>query len=242
MTERPETDPAGGNVELPEHLRYVVIEGVIGVGKTTLARTFSERFNGRLVLEEFEENPFLERFYEDPSRWAFPTQLSFLASRFRQQKRLLERDLFHQVVVSDYAFDKDRIFAHVNLAGDELTLYESLFTLMQPTTPRPDLVIYLQSTPERLMKNIAARGRVYEAKMDPKYIASLNEAYNYFFFRYTQSPLLIINSTEIDFVKNEHDLDELLRQAASARPGTTYFNPEKPQVTSHDRQEWSSNL
>lgn len=241
MTVDPEhSAPQREPIHLPDHVRYIVIEGVIGAGKTTLARIFSERFDGRLVLEEFEQNPFLERFYEDAGRWAFPTQLSFLASRFRQQKRLLDRDLFHRVVVSDYAFDKDRIFAHLNLEGDELQLYETLYTLMQPATPVPDLVIYLQSTPERLMKNIRLRGRSYEEKMDPAYIDALNDAYNYYFFRYTQSPLLIINATEIDFVKNEHELDELLRQAASARPGTTYFNPEKRAVNPEKPHEWSS--
>lgn len=225
--------------DLPEHLRYIVIEGVIGAGKTTLARMLSDVYDGRLVLEEFEQNPFLERFYGDSKRWAFPTQLSFLASRFRQQKRLAERDLFHRVVVSDYAFDKDRIFAHLNLEGDELQLYETLYTLMQPSTPTPDLVIYLQSTPERLMANIRQRGRSFEANMDPAYIEALNEAYNYYFFRYTQSPLLIINATAIDFVKNRHEFHELLRQAASVRSGTRYFTPEKRQETGHP-QEWPS--
>jgi deoxyguanosine kinase len=222
---RAEDAPPAG---LPPDMQYIVVEGVIGAGKTTLARLFSERFNGRLILEEFEENAFLERFYDDPPRWGFQTQLAFLASRFRQQKRLFDRDLFHQVIISDYAFDKDRIFAHLNLAGDELQLYESLYTLMQPSTPTPDLVIYLQSSPERLMENIKMRARPYEQKMDPEYIRALNEAYNYYFFRYYQSPLLIVNATEIDFVKNADELDELLRQVVTIKArGTTYFNPEK---------------
>lgn len=211
---------------LPDDLRYIVIEGVIGAGKTTLARRLAERFGGRLVLEEFEENPFLPSFYADPPRWAFQTQLSFLASRFRQQKRLLERDLFHQVLVSDYAFDKDRIFAHLNLTGDELQLYESLFAIMQPATPTPDLVVYLQSSPERLLRNIAQRDRPYERNMDPGYIAALNDAYNYYFLRYTKSPLLIVHATNIDFVKNPEDLEELVTQVTSIRTtGTRYFNP-----------------
>mgnify|MGYP001416519144 CR=1 FL=1 len=221
-TQAPEEPP----IALPEELGYVVIEGVIGAGKTTLARLMAERFDAKLVLEKFEENPFLERFYEDRDRWAFQTQLAFLASRFRQQKELRARDLFHRVVISDYAFDKDRIFAHLNLEGDELRLYETLFGLMEPNTPTPDLVVYLQSTPERLMRNIAQRGRPYEADMDPGYIEALHEAYNYYFFRYTKSPLLIVNASKIDFVENQEELDELIRYIATMEHhGTTYVNP-----------------
>lgn len=212
--------------ELPDHLNYIVIEGVIGAGKTTLARLMADRFDAKLVLEEFEENPFLERFYDDRARWAFQTQLAFLASRFRQQKELRARDLFHRAVISDYTFDKDRIFAHHNLDGDELHLYETLFSLMEPNTPTPDLVVYLQSTPERLMENIDQRGRPYEEDMDPAYIEALHEAYNYYFFRYTKSPLLIVNAAEIDFVENQQELDELVHyMAAMEHHGTTYVNP-----------------
>ncbi|MFW5955447.1 MAG: deoxynucleoside kinase [Rhodothermales bacterium] len=232
-----QADPAK-EIVLPDHLRYIVIEGVIGAGKTTLARLFCERFNGRLVLEEFEQNPFLERFYQDPPRWSFQTQLSFLASRFRQQKRMLDRDLFQRIVVSDYAFDKDRIFAHLNLEGDELRLYESLYLLMQPATPRPDLIIYLQSTTERLLSNIKMRGRSYEENMRREYIESLNDAYNYYFFRYTQSPLLIINATEIDFVRNSNELEDLLHQVVSMKhQGTTYFNPERRPLGESQRND-----
>ena len=213
-------------LRLRDDLRYLVIEGVIGAGKTTLAQLLAERFKGQLVLEAFDQNPFLGRFYQDQRRWAFQTQLAFLASRFQQQKALAARDLFHEVVVSDYAFDKDRIFAHLTLDGDERRLYETLFTLMQPATPKPDLVVYLQSTPERLLQNIALRGRPYERDISPDYIRRLNEAYDYYFFRYDRSPLLIVNTARIDFVKNKGDLEELLRQIATLKhQGMTYLNP-----------------
>ncbi len=213
------TEHADANESIPvtlrDDLRYVVIEGVIGAGKTSLAKLLSAQFNGQLVLEEFEDNPFLSRFYDNKKRWAFQAQLSFLASRFRQQKSLHDRSLFHQVVISDYMFEKDRIFAHLNLQGDELHLYETLFQQMSIATPRPDLVVYLQSTPDRLMKNIKARQRDYETQMSRKYIEELNEAYNHFFFHFDRCPLLIINATFIDFVKNPDELNELLHQGFS---------------------------
>jgi len=205
----------------------MVIEGVIGAGKTTLAQKLTDAFDAKLVLEQFDENPFLERFYEDRKRWAFQTQLAFLASRFRQQKDLLERDLFHRVFISDYSFDKDRIFAHQTLEGDELQLYETLFRLMEPNVPTPDLIVYLQSSPERLMANIEKRDRPYERDMDPDYIASLHEAYDRYFFHYEKSPLLIVNAAEIDFVENEADYHALVRHIANAHSsGMEYVTPE----------------
>jgi len=213
-------------IRLLNDLRFIIIEGVIGVGKTTLARLMAQRFNGQLVLEEFEQNMFLERFYQDQRRWAFQTQLGFLASRFQQQKALLIRDLFHQVTIADYSFDKDRIFAYLNLEGDELQLYETLYTLMELNTPTPDLVVYLQSTTERLLQNIRQRSRPFEIHITPDYLESLNEAYTHHFFRYTKSPLLIINTARIDFVKNPDEFEELVWQIATVRHhGTTYFNP-----------------
>ena len=218
-------------VQLRDDLRYIVIEGVIGAGKTSLARLLAKRFNAQLVLEEFEENPFLDRFYTNRNRWAFHTQLSFLASRFKQQKALFDRNLFHNVVVSDYMFEKDRLFAHQNLSGDELQLYETLFWQMNHGVPRPDLMVYLQSNTNRLMKNISERNRSFEKHISRAYIDELNNAYNDHFFHFDRCPLLIINAVHIDFVNNPEDLEELIVQIASTNhPGTTYFNPERTEV------------
>ncbi len=212
---------------LPDRLAYVAVEGVIGAGKSTLARMLAERAGGRLVLEEFEDNPFLGTFYQDRERWAFQTQLAFLASRFKQQKALGARDLFHHHLVADYTFDKDRIFAHVTLSGDELRLYETLYGIMEPGAPVPDLVVYLRSSVDRLLHNIALRGRSYEANMDPTYLTELSAAYDRYFFHYQKSPLLIVDASRIDFVGEPATFDELVRQIGSATAGTAYFNPPK---------------
>lgn len=195
----------------PNDLDYVAVEGAIGAGTTTLTQLLADHFGAEAVLERFEENPFLERFYEDRDRWAFQTQLAFLASRFRQQKALSERDLFHEFVISDYTFDKDRIFARQTLGGDELQLYESLFRLMEPTVPTPDLAVYLRSSPERLLRNIAERDRPYERDMDPDYIANLHDAYDQYFRQYDRTPLLVVNVAELDFVENPADFQALVR-------------------------------
>ena len=210
---------------LPAHLGYVAVDGVIGAGKTTLARMLAERASGRLVLEEFEENAFLDRFYSDRDRWALQTQLAFLASRFKQQKALAARDLFVNHIVSDYTFDKDRIFAHVTLTGDEVRLYETLYGIMEPSAPVPDLVVYLRSSVDRLLHNVAMRGRSYETNMDRAYLTELVEAYDQYFFHYTKSPLLIVDASRIDFVATPSTFDELVRQVSSVRGGTAYFNP-----------------
>jgi len=210
-----------------KHLYYIAVEGVIGVGKTSFAKILSERMSARLVLEKFEENPFLEDFYVDPERFSFQTQLYFLLSRYRQQMELKQVDLFHSLLVSDYMFDKDKLFAHLNLDDKELVLYNLIAQLLEKEVPKPDLVIFLQASTDRLMNNIKKRGRAYEKEMSREYIESLNQIYNEYFFRYKASPLLIINTSEIDFVKNEDDLNELLALLRKPIAGTVYYNPER---------------
>lgn len=191
---------------MPNQFDFIAIEGVIGVGKTSLARVLSERNGARLVLEQFEENPFLPKFYEDRKRYAFQTQLAFLASRFKQQQEMTTPDLFDQFVISDYIFEKDRIFARLNLDDDEIALYDNIFGIMAGISAKPDLVIYLQSTVSRLMNNIDNRGRDYEKHITPDYLQELSDAYNHYFYHYSKAPLIIINATEIDFVNNPSHL------------------------------------
>jgi deoxyguanosine kinase len=209
-------------------IRYIAVEGVIGVGKTTLAQMLCDRLGARVVLEKFEENPFLEKFYKDPEHYAFQTQIFFLLSRYRQQQELFQADLFQRVTVSDYMFEKDKIFAYLNLQDDELRLYETLISQLEKNIPAPDLVVYLQSSVERLMSNIRKRARSIEEPISEEYIRNLNEAYNYFFFRYKAAPLLIVNATQIDFVNNRKDFEELLAQIVRPqRSAVEYYNPMK---------------
>ncbi|MBI5473174.1 MAG: deoxynucleoside kinase [Ignavibacteriae bacterium] len=207
-------------------LRYIAIEGVIGAGKTTLANMLGEAIGAKVVLEQFEENPFLKDFYKDPERYAFQTQIFFLLTRYKQQRDLGQADLFHRFLVTDYIFEKDKIFAYLNLQDEELKLYETLVSSIQHNMPSPDLVVYLQSNVPRLMGNIRFRGREFESNMQESYIRDLNEAYNYFFFRYKTTPLLIVNSIELDFVSNKEHFEDLVR--AIFRPthsAVEYYNP-----------------
>lgn len=182
---------------------YIAIEGVIGAGKTSLATMLSRRHSARLVLEEFEENPFLPKFYEDRERYAFQTQLTFLASRFNQQQKLFEKDMFQELIVSDYIFDKDRIFARLNLSDDELALYDKIYQIMSGIAAKPDLMVFIQCSVDRLMENIRKRGRSYEQQISEDYLTELNESYNHFFKHYDKSPVLIIRASDIDFVNND---------------------------------------
>lgn len=197
---------------MENQFEFIAIEGVIGAGKTSLAKLLTERHDARLVLEQFKDNPFLPKFYEDRERYAFPTQMAFLASRFKQQQDMLDKDLFHQTTISDYIFEKDRIFARLNLEDDELALYDSIFDIMTGISAKPDIVIYLQATVERLMDNIRQRDRDYERNISRLYLEELCEAYNHFFYHYNKSPLMIINTSEIDFVSNEKHLDYIEEQ------------------------------
>jgi len=204
---------------------YIAIEGVIGVGKTSLARILAQRLNARLILEKFEDNPFLSDFYNDRDRYAFQTQIFFLLSRYRQQMELFQTELFHKNLVTDYMFIKDKLFAYLNLNEKELMLYDQMLNLLLRQIPKPDLVIYLQADTERLMKNIAKRGRDFEKNIDEEYIEALNQMYNQFFFRYNETPLLIINTTDIDFVHNEDDLAEILKTIQKPPAGTKLYRP-----------------
>jgi deoxyadenosine/deoxycytidine kinase len=205
--------------------RYVAIEGVIGVGKTSLARLLAERFRARLVLEEPEANPFLPDFYKDPRRYAFQTQMFFLVSRYKDLRERVHPDLFHEGIVADYLFQKDRIFANLNLSDRELMLYDAIAPQLESEVPAPDLVVYLQASPERIVERISQRGRTYEKLMDPKYTATLAEAYNYFFFHFRDAPLLVVNTDEMNFVDRTNDLEDLISRIVSHKEGVAYVNP-----------------
>jgi deoxyguanosine kinase len=207
------------------HARYIVIDGPIGVGKTSLATLLAPELNARLIFERAEENPFLTDFYHDPARIRFQTQIFFLMNRFAQQEEFSQHDLFNQVTISDYLFAKDRIFAYLNLNDHELALYEQIYKMIEPKVVRPDLVIYLQADTETILRRIKQRARPFEKDVSRDYIEAVNEAYSHYFFRYAETPLLVINTSDIDFVHNHQDLDDLIRQILSMRPGTLYYVP-----------------
>jgi len=211
---------------LNSEIKYIAIEGVIGAGKTSLAVKLSEKLKAKLLLEQFELNPFLDKFYGDRKRYAFQTQMFFLVNRFKQQHDLNQENLFVEYLVSDYILEKDRIFAYMNLSGEELKLYEAVFPVLNRNIRKPDLVVYLQSTVDRLMQNIKKRERSIERHISKGFIDELNEAYNHFFFRYRTTPLLIVNSADIDFINNEAHFQELEKAIFRADRGfVEYFQP-----------------
>ena len=208
-----------------ESFRYIVIEGPIGVGKTSLAKRLSAHFKAKCILESPEENPFLHKFYRDRKKYAFQTQLFFLLNRYQQQREMRQIDLFNQITITDYLFAKDRIFAYLNLDENELALYERVFSLLDGRIPTPDLVIFLQAKPETLLARIRARDIKYERDIDIEYLRALSQAYNTFFFHYEESPLLVVDTSGIDFVTREEDLENLIREIRSTRRGTWYYKP-----------------
>jgi deoxyadenosine/deoxycytidine kinase len=207
--------------------RYIVVEGPIGVGKTTLARRLARSFGSELILEQADENPFLERFYRNPKSAALQTQLFFLFQRTRQLEDMRQHDLFDIVRVADYLIDKDRLFARLTLDEEEFVLYDQIYARLAIDMPLPDLVVYLQAPSDVLLQRIARRGIRYEQQIEREYLEKLQEAYARFFLAYDTSPLLIVNAAEADFVNNEEDYSQLFEQINRVRRGRHYFNPLK---------------
>lgn len=205
--------------------RFIVVEGPIGVGKTTLARRLAETFGSELMLEGVDENPFLERFYQDPRSAALPTQLFFLFQRARQLQSWRQGDMFAPVRVADFLMQKDRLFAQLTLDDDELRLYEQAYEHLTLDAPLPDLVIYLQAPVEVLLERIGRRSRSYERQLSADYLRRVAEAYTQFFYQYDQTPLLIVNATDINLAQGDADYAQLLEQVRSMRSGRHYFNP-----------------
>lgn len=216
------SEPLEAKLEPPS---YIVIEGPIGVGKTTLANRLAESFGSDLLLEGADENPFLERFYDDPRASALPTQLFFLLQRARQLAAMKQEDMFAPVRVSDFLIEKDRLFAELTLDSDELALYEQVYSTLTMKAPTPDLVVYLQAPVEVLLDRIQHRGIKHERLIEAAYLKRLSDAYIQFFYQYNDAPLLIVNAAEIDFANNESDYQLLYQQIIGNNSGRNYFNP-----------------
>ncbi len=206
---------------------YIAIEGPIGVGKTSLAHALGLRLGARIILEDTESNPFLARFYEDAEKYAFPAQLYFLLTRYHQQRELAQQDLFSQATVSDYLLAKDRIFARLNLDSDELVLYEGVYRLLDGRIARPDLVVYIRALSEVLLERLRKRNRPFERYISLEYLDRVAAAYRDFFFYYEETPLLVVDTSEIDFVTDPGDLDDLVREIDRAGKGAQYYVPRK---------------
>ena len=206
---------------------YIAIEGPIGVGKTSLAQALGLRIGARIVLEDTDSNPFIARFYQDAEKYAFPVQLYFLLTRYNQQRQLSQQDLFAQATVSDYLLANDRIFAQLNLDPDELVLYEGVYRLLDGHLAKPDLVVYLRARVEVLAERLRKRNRSFERHISLEYLERVAAAYRDFFFYYDETPLLVVDSSEIDFVADPGDLEDLLREIDRTSTGSHYFVPRK---------------
>lgn len=219
-------DTASCMAEAPPRLpfRHIAVEGPIGAGKTSLVDMLAKRFRGTKVLEDVE-NPFLGEFYKDKRGAAFRCQLFFLLSRYDQQRKLAQRDLFTELILSDYSFPKDKIFAYLTLEDSELMIYNRLYDLLVETVPKPELVIYLQGNMDTLLRRIRRRGRDYEKAISPAYLKELSDAYAHYFYRYEETPLLVVNTNEIDFVHKPEHFEALVEQIARAQKGTQYYVP-----------------
>jgi deoxyguanosine kinase len=211
-------------MKLPDKYRYIVVEGPIGVGKTTLARAISEASGAALMLEDPDANPFLQRFYENPDRYALPTQLFFLFQRIDQLAALNQSDLFRRASVCDFMLEKDPLFARLNLKDEELKLYEQIYDHLKPQAPAPDLVVYLQAAPETLIERVHKRGLDYEKSMSDAYLVGLAESYTRFFYQYAGAPLLIVNSDRLNFVESQADLELLMERIAAMRGPREFFS------------------
>jgi deoxyadenosine/deoxycytidine kinase len=211
-------------MKLPEKYRYIVVEGPIGVGKTTLARAISEASGAALMLEDSDANPFLPRFYENAERYALPAQLFFLFQRIDQVAALNQSDLFRRATVGDFMLEKDPLFARLNLKDEELRLYEQIYSHLKPQAPEPDLVIYLQATPETLVERVQRRAIAYEKNIPDAYLAGLAETYTRFFYQYAGAPLLIVNSDRLNFVESTDDLGLLMERISAMRGPREFFS------------------
>lgn len=207
---------------LPYH--YLAVDGPIGVGKTTLVDLLTRRFEGVKILED-ADNPFLGDFYRDRQGAAFQTQLYYLLSRFKQQQDVTQRDLFERLLVADYTFQKDRIFAYLTLGDDELMLYDKLYTLLEPQVPTPDLVLFLAADVDTCMERIRKRSREYERTISPDYLREVIDAYNHYYHYYSRTPLLVVDTRERNFPDRPEDLDDLVARLRRPIKGTEYYVP-----------------